>query len=348
MFKNTKKINKKLSKKLSRKLSNKTLQSKKPYSKLLLGCHVSISPSILDGIKWGESIGSNAIQLFLGSNRSASMKTKAKPTIDEITTIRNYIHINRIIVIIHSIYLLNFCKAPSTSGKVKYMHENIQYDLKLGSQLGAKCVILHLGFATDLERSIAITNLTDNLNKILDNKPDNIQLVIETSAGQGSQIGYTLEELEIIWSKIKHHGSHNISICIDTAHIFVSGYDISTLEGIKSYLEKFNSLIGWEYISVFHLNDSRWDMGSRKDEHRGIGFGKIFQSVNGKTALDYLIRFGIKHKIPIILETHSAGSPRSENSQHVISKNKRLSKPSYLGEHGYQWEISMIRARTDD
>ena len=326
---NTTNKTKKVSSNLSRNLSRKTYKSLLHTNNLLLGCHVSISPSILDGIQWGNSIGANAIQIFLGSNRSASMKTKSKPSLDDIKSIRKYIKVSRITLIVHSIYLLNFCKAPASSGKVKYMHENIQYDLHLGSQIGAKSVILHMGFATDLERPLAIANLVDNLNKILDDKPNDIQLVIETAAGQGSQVGYTLEELAEIWSKVKHHGKHNIGICIDTAHIFVSGYDISSIDGIKSYLNKFNSLIGCENISAFHLNDSRWAMGSRKDEHRGIGSGMIFHSQQGKAALKYLVRFCIKQKIPIILETHSAGSPTSEGS--------------FRGSRGYEWEIAMIK-----
>ena len=308
----------------------KNRQSRKTLkSKLIIGCHVSISPDILSGIQWGESINANAVQIFLGSNRSASLKTKSKPTPEEITAIRKYISTSGIILIIHSIYLLNFCIAGPHSGRVKYMHENLQYDLHLGAKLGAKCVVLHLGFKKDLDSTTAIRNLTDNINKILDDKPPGIQLSIETSAGTGSQVGYTLEELGQIWKAIRHNGSRNVGICIDTAHIFVSGYDISTLEGIKSYLNRFNNLIGWKYITNFHINDSRWGVGTRKDEHRGIGSGMIYHGKKGHESLEYLTRFCKTRRIPMILETHSAGSAISEGS--------------HAGEHGYPWEIALFR-----
>lgn len=331
----------------------KKIQSSRIYTKkqnIILGCHASISPSILDGIKYLESIGGNAVQIFLGSNRSASMKTKTKLTPEQISEIKTYIREHQITLIVHSIYLLNFCIAPPGSGRkgrsplyqspqgfrVQYMHDNIQYDLKLGSQIGAKCVVLHLGFKKDMEPAVAMKNLIANLNKIIHDMPENITLALETSAGQGSQIGYTLEELAMIWNGIKHNnrlgsGSNKkrVGICIDTAHIFVSGYDISNIGGIKDYLDKFNQLIGLHNITNFHINDSRYATGSRKDEHRGIGSGLIYNTDKGKQALKYIKMFCQKRRIPMILETHGAGSDNSEGS--------------HVGEHGYEWEIAMIR-----
>lgn len=323
-------IKKSSSRKKFSKTITQTIKKSAKYRKgLMIGCHASISPSVLDGIKYNESIDGNAVQIFLGSNRSASMKTKTKLTPIEIETIAKYIRQHKIFLIIHSIYLLNFCTALPTSGRVKYMHDNLQYDLHYGALLGAKCVVLHLGFRKDLPPQIAINNLIANLNKILEDKPVGIKLSLETSAGQGSQVGYTLEELQIIWNKIKHHGSKNVGICIDTAHIFVSGYDISTPTGIRVYLEKFDKLIGISYITNFHINDSRYPGGSKRDEHRGIGSGLIYNTPHGKRALKYIKAFCIKHKIPMILETHSAGSATSEGS--------------HAGQHGYEWEIELIR-----
>lgn len=321
---------------------HKKIPSSRIYTKkqnIILGCHASITPSILDGIKYLESINGNAIQIFLGSNRSASMKTKTKLTPDEISQIKTYIRQHQITLIIHSIYLLNFCTAPPVDFRVKYMHDNIQYDLHLGSQIGAKCVVLHLGFKKDMEPAVAMKNLIANLNKIIHDMPENITLALETSAGQGTQIGYTLEELAIIWNGIKHNnrlgggrGGGNkkrVGICIDTAHIFVSGYDISNIGGIKNYLDTFNQLIGWQNITIFHINDSRYATGSRKDEHRGIGSGLIYNTDKGKQALKYIKTFCQKRVIPMILETHGAGKDNSEGS--------------HAGEHGYKYEIALIR-----
>ena len=241
-------------------------------------------------------------------------------------------------VIIHSIYLLNLCTAPHTSGKVKYMNDNLLYDLEMGYKLGAKCVILHLGFKKDLPLETAINNLIDNINYVLENKPAGICLSIETSAGQGSQIGYKMEELAEIWKGIKHHGCKNVGICIDTAHIFVSGYDISTLNGCKTYLNEFNRLIGWKYITNFHINDSKYISGSRKDEHQGLTYGKIFNTPAGIQTLKYIRNFCYKRHIPMILETHGAGSFQNSN----INSIKNIDMIDNIS-NTYQAEIQLIK-----
>ena len=88
-------------------------------------------------------------------------------------------------------------------------------------------------------------------------------------------------------------------------------------------------MIGWHNITNFHINDSRYATGSRKDEHRGIGSGLIYNTDKGKQALKYIKMFCQKRRIPMILETHGAASDNNEGS--------------HLGEHGYEWEIAMIK-----
>jgi deoxyribonuclease-4 len=298
-------------------------------ARLIIGCHASITPSVLSGLQYASAIGANAAQIFLGSNRSASMKTKTKFTPEEILEIRNFLTTSKMHLIIHTIYLLNLCKAPPSSGQMKWMHANIWHDMKYGAKLGAKCVVVHLGSKMGISIQQALNNLISNINHIIAKAPTGIQLSLETAAGAGSQVGYTLEELAFIWKGVKHNGAHRVGICIDTAHIFVAGEDISTPDGIRSYFRRFDSLIGIQHITNLHLNDSRYPLGSRHDEHRGIGAGVIFNTSHGKAALVTLTRFASKHRIPIILETHGSARPDSEG---ITS-----------GAHGYEWEISHIK-----
>ena len=317
--------------------THKTIRSSKTANKLnnklIIGCHISITPSILDGIKYLQSINGNALQIFLGNNQSASVKAKTKLTETEMLDIKTYIHKYDITLIIHSVYLLNFCNALPNSGLIKYMHDNLLHDLNYGALLGAKCVVLHLGFKKTLDIKIAIKNFIANIIYITKKMPSGIQLAIETSAGL--QIGYTLEELADIWNGIKHLGKR-VGICIDTAHIFVSGYDISSPDGIANYLDQFNKLIGWQNIINFHINDSRYPLGSKKDEHRGIGNGLIYHNLGSHSrALKYIKTFCQKRGIPMILETHGAGSIKDLNDN--SNSNKQNTK------HGYKWEIDLIR-----
>jgi deoxyribonuclease-4 len=316
-------------KKTKKQLLSSSSSSSISHSRLIIGCHASITPSVLVGLQYAQSIGANAAQIFLGSNRSASMKTKTKFTQEDIKDIRNFLTTSKMILIIHTIYLLNLCKAPPSSGQMKWMHANIWHDMKYGAKLGAKCVVLHLGSRKEIPIQEALNNLISNINHILYKAPPGIQLSLETAAGAGSQVGYTLEELATIWKGVKHHRSNKIGICIDTAHIFVAGEDISTVEGIKDYMRRFNSLIGWGHITNFHINDSRYPLGSRHDEHRGIGHGLVYTKPPGMEALRWIKTFCQARKIPMILETHGSARVDSEGSR--------------KGAHGYEWEIGMIR-----
>jgi deoxyribonuclease-4 len=313
-------------KKSSKKKTKKQLPSSQD---IIIGCHASITPSILSGLQYVRYIGANAAQIFLGSNRSASLKTKTKLSSEDIREIRHFLKQSKMLLIIHTIYLLNLCKAPSSSGQVKWMHANIWHDMKYGLKLGAKCVVVHLGSRMNIPIKDALDNLISNINYILSNAPRGIKLSLETAAGAGKQVGYTLEELGVIWNGVKHNGKNRVGICIDTAHIFVAGEDISTSAGIRDYFNRFDSLIGIQHITNLHLNDSRYPRGSRHDVHRGIGSGQIFNTIHGAAALDTLIQFAATHRIPIILETHGSASPGSEGTT--------------PGAHGYEWEINRIR-----
>ena len=331
-------------KSITRKLNHKTLKSNKLFksSSRILGCHASTVPSVLEGIKYVESIGGNALQIYLGATKSADLKMKTKFTPEEMNEIKSYITKRHITLIIHSIYLLNFCSFPPSSGRIRYQHNNLQHDLKYGSMLGAKCVVLHLGFKLDLTMEEALKNLISNVNHIIRNMPKDIMLSLETSAGRKTEFGYSLESLELLWKGIRHNNRSSkdgsvrrVGFCIDTAHIFVSGYNISTVEGdnsIKSYLDRFNKLIGWKNIINFHINDSRYPLGARKDEHRGIGSGLIYNTDEGKKALKYIKKFCMARKIPMILETHGAGSAKKDDNE-----------GSHNGAKGYEYEIEMIK-----
>jgi len=324
-----------------KKINSKTYTKKKIYSsknkkkthQLKIGCHISIMPSILNGIKYGQSIGGNSFQIFMGSNRSASLKSKTKFEPNECNDIKDYISKKKLTLIIHSIYLLNLCSYPSSSGRIKYQHDNIQHDLKYGSMIGATCVILHIGFKKTLSEDEAIYNLISNINHIVKHMPNDIILALETSACRGSEMGCSLEQLSTIWYSIKHNNMNlgllkKVGFVIDTAHIFSSGYDISNLNGITNYITQFDNLIGLNNVVVFHINDSKYKLGSRKDEHVGIGNGNIFNTDSGMKSLKYIKKLCNDKNIPMILETHSAAKNDSKDSKDINS---------------YQYEIDLLK-----
>ena len=306
-----------------------------------IGCHASITPSILDGIKYVESIGGSAIQIFTGSNQSSSLKSKQNLTPETKKEIKTYLQSKDLHLVIHAIYLLNFCSFPPQNKRIHYAHQNIIYDLEVGQEIGAKGVVLHIGVQKTMPKEEAYSNMINNIIHILikTNKsaPD-VKLLLETPAGQGTQIATTLPELAELWSgvlsKMKEMVStklmtisqfnkcqKRLGFCLDTAHLFSSGVDLRSRTQVKNYLNQFDKLIGLHNVELIHLNDSKAPLNSRRDIHQGIGDGYIF----GKQHLDkekgYLlslkeiVSYAKKNKVPIVLETHKAGSPTNPDGE---------------------------------
>jgi apurinic endonuclease APN1 len=339
---------------------------------MYIGCHTSISPSILDALKYTVAIGGTATQIFLGSNQSSSLKSKQSLTKQAKDEINKYIKSNNLYVSIHAIYLLNFCSFPPNSGRIKYAQDNLIYDMNVGEQLGARCVVLHIGVKKDLERVEAYENMANNvlhiLNKTKDTAP-NVRLLLETPAGSGTQIATTTPELSELYNLIikncKDYGLSNkevkrrLGFCIDTAHIFSSGYAIRMSEGMNKYLDEFDKLIGLDKVGLIHLNDSKADLASHRDIHEGIGDGYIFGIDKIKqssspipiTKGDYLqnlvtlLTRASSANIPaLVLETHKAGSPNVAGgelyAQEIGLLKSLLEDPKWLSKgDNYKWKL---------
>ena len=122
------------------------------------------------------------------------------------------------------------------------------------------------------------------------------KLVLETTAGQGTSVGHQFEQIGYIIKKLHH--KIPIGVCIDTCHIFAAGYDIRTEEGWEKTLKEFDEVIGLQYLSAFHVNDSLKDLGSRVDRHAPIGEGKI-----GIESFQFLMTSTKTGDLPKYLET---------------------------------------------
>lgn len=288
-----------------------------------IGAHTSITPNILAGIEYMHKLGANAIQIFTGPSQSSSLRVKQH--VSEPELIKKYLFRNNIKLVIHAIYTINFCSAPATSTRIKYAQDNVIYDLELGEKIGACCVVVHIGSQGQLglDNETAYNNMVSNINAILlatAASAPHVNLALEVPAGQGKQIASSLEELTRLWmlciKDIDAHTRKRLGICIDTAHLFSSGHDIRNVKQFNDYLSKFNSAIGKEHILCIHLNDSKVALGARRDVHQGLGEGYLFGDGNGNGSnmsvalkvIQKLVNFAKTLAIPVILETHSAGS----------------------------------------
>ncbi len=169
---------------------------------------------------------------------------------------------------IHAPYYINFASGneKTREASIKVIRE----ELERGSLLGAKYLMTHLGSSKDFTRAEALKLVTSGVQAVMKSYKGTTQFLLEISAGSGNTIGDTFEELQEIMGDNK-----NIGVCLDSAHMFASGYDIKTKNGMAETMAMLKKTIGLEKIKLIHSNDSKVGLGEHKDRHDHIGDGKI-------------------------------------------------------------------------
>lgn len=203
---------------------------------------------------------------------------------------------NNVIPVVHLSYTINCAQDWS---QYSWWIKQCIMEIEIAHIIGAYAVVLHLGKQLSLSIEESYNNMYTSLQYIHNQTKEtaNVTILLETSSGQGSEMCFKLENLAYFYKKLSSHRNNEIrnrfKICIDTCHIFASGYNI-----FSDYIDNFNKLIGIDNIYLIHLNDSKKECGSNVDRHENIGKGFI-----GELSLQIFIKFAKKQKIPIILET---------------------------------------------
>lgn len=270
---------------------------------MLIGCHVSIAGGIQNAPERANEIGCEAMQIFSRSPQGGKTPELTEEIIQDFKLkVKNY---NLKATYIHAPYYINFA---SSNNRVRYGSVSVVRDeLERGSLLGAKYVMTHLGSAKELGQEEAFKKTIEMLKKTLDGYNGKTKLLLENSAGSGDIIGDDLKELGEI---IKKTGNQNIvGICLDTQHSFASGYDWRSFE---KTIERIDKELGLENIRLIHANDSKSDLGSKKDRHEHIGKGKI-----GLNAFKNIVAFAQSQNIDLLCETEYPGN---KNDIEILKK----------------------------
>ena len=234
---------------------------------MLFGAHVSMVGGIDKAPERAAEIGCEVFQIFSRPPQGGNAVDIDGILADKFQA--NLKKHNQKEFYIHTPYIINLA---SQDGRIRGNSIRlIREDLKRGSLLGAKYTMTHLGSAKELDKETANKMVVENLKKVFD-KNYETQLLIEISAGAGNIIGSAFEDLAYFIDELKNY---NIGICLDTAHMFASGYDLRDEELVKATFDKFEKTVGLKYLKLFHLNDSKVGLGERKDRHEHIGDGKI-------------------------------------------------------------------------
>ncbi len=259
----------------------------------LIGAHESISGGIYKAFERAESAGCKTLQVFTKNNN----QWNGKPLTDE--DIANYntagSKSNITPVIAHDCYLINLCAInPDTLKKSRdaYLDE-----LQRCEMLGIPYLNFHPGAHMGKGEDEGIKLIIESLNIAHEQtKGYKVLSVLETTAGQGSAIGYTFEHLHKIINGVEE--PNRMAVCVDTCHIFASGYAIHTESGYEKTFKEFDAVIGLKRLVAFHVNDSKKGCGSKVDRHEHIGKGAI-----GEKGFKLLMRDERFISIPKILET---------------------------------------------
>ncbi len=232
------------------------------------GAHVSIAGGIDRAPKRANDLGCECFQIFSRSPRGGKPPELKDGLVESFLNECGKYNITE--YYIHTPYYINLCseKEELRDSSIAIIKE----ELERGSTLGVKYIMTHLGSSKGFNRKQAVNMIIEGLKKIIDNTNFSTKLLLENTAGQGATMGDSFEELSEILDGVK--GSE-IAICIDTAHLFASGYDIRTEEKFKETFDKLSETVGVENIKLFHGNDSKVGLGERKDRHEHIGKGKI-------------------------------------------------------------------------
>ncbi|MCH9625942.1 MAG: Endonuclease 4 [Chlamydiales bacterium] len=269
------------------------MTQKTPVDQLLIGAHTSAAGGPHNALIEGKTIGATTIQLFTANQKQWKGKALTEESIELFKETLDETGLRAIMS--HASYLINL-GSPNQEVVTK-SHKAFAEEIERCLNLGITYLNFHPGAALDSPREkcmdLIIEGMLLNEEALED---DEVRLLLETTAGQGSTIGYTFEELAYIIERTEH--KLPVGVCIDTCHIFAAGYDIRTAQGWQQTLEEFDRVVGLRHLYAFHLNDSMKELASRRDRHAPLGEGEI-----GLECFEFLMTSPLTRDLPKYLET---------------------------------------------
>ena len=259
-----------------------------------IGAHVSASGGVYKAVANAAAIGANAFALFTKNQMRWTDAPLAEKDIAKFKEECDKYGFSPYQILPHDSYLINL-GSPKADG-LQRSREAFLDEMRRCEQLGLVYLNFHPG-STLKEVSVdeCLKTIAESINIALD-KTNGVTAVIENTAGQGSNLGYEFEHLAAIIDMVEDKS--RVGVCIDTAHSFAAGYDLSTEDGFNDVFEKFNEVVGLNYLKGMHLNDSKKGLGSHVDRHESIGKGLI-----GITPFKLIMQDDRFNGIPLVLET---------------------------------------------
>lgn len=263
-------------------------------SKFKFGAHVGMAGGVSNAVLNAMDIGANSFALFLKSPR----RWESPPISDEEAAefkrlCEKYGYNPRTDILPHGSYFINLA-SPDIEKEEKAYGGFID-DLHRCEKLDIGLYNFHPGSSLDGDHGDALKKLAKNINKAI-KETSFVKIVLENMAGHGNLIGSNLQDLRDVINMVEDKS--RVGVCIDTCHAFAAGYDIVDKEKWTVFWKQFDEIIGWNYLSAIHLNDSKAPLGANRDLHQKLGYGFLGLEVFRIIANDKMLQ-----NIPIVLET---------------------------------------------
>lgn len=273
----------------------------------LLGAHMPTTGGLYRAITSGHEIGCTAVQLFTASPRQWRARPLSDEDISAFARAREETGIDT--VISHDSYLINL--AAPAEDILQRSREAFLEEMQRAEALNIPWVVTHMGSYLDSSEEEGLAVLGESVRLLLQQTEGmRVGIALETTAGQGTNLGYRFEHLARIIDMAG--GSQRVGVCFDTCHVFVAGYDIRTPEALSATLDEFDRVIGLERLKVIHVNDAKKSLGSRVDRHAHIGEGEL-----GLETFRILLHEPRLAHVPVILETPDPETMHPVNLQRL-------------------------------
>jgi deoxyribonuclease-4 len=260
---------------------------------LLLGAHVSISGGVFNAPYNGREATCDVVQIFTKSSNQWKAKKLTDEDAKKFDDAQKETGVR--VVCAHDSYLVNLASPDKNLFQKSY--DAFLEEMHRCDFLGIPNLVMHPGSHVGSGEETGLQKIVDAFNRMFDSDPDGkVTICIETTAGQGTNLGYSFEQLADIIAGVEN--KTRMGICLDTCHIFTAGYAISTEKEYQATMKLFDDTLGLDRLKIIHFNDSKKEFASRVDRHAHIGKGFI-----GKKPFGFFVNDRRLAKVPKILET---------------------------------------------
>ena len=261
-----------------------------------MGLHLGVGRGLMPAARRSRQIGARALQIF--SDNPTAWRRRPDPPAEADAFIAYAAREGIETISIHASYLINL--AGSAEPFATQSREGLIVEMQRAPAYGATLVNTHIGSHRGVGADVGLRRIVESVRAILAASPPSVRLVLENSSGGGDLLGSSVEELAAILEGVGAEGSR-LAFCLDTAHLWGAGYDISSAGGAAAVVDRFEELIGLDRLPMVHLNDSRSVLGSRTDRHEHVGAGRI-----GAVGLGAFLRDPRLARTTFIMETPGA------------------------------------------